>query len=453
LKYQNAQIVSDASHCTDRPTRRDGPTLQLGLGDRRCIIMSFHVRLFAAAAAVFQLDKDAMKRPFANDHHSSSKRPRTFGHDGIHQNHSQSRHARSSGTSSSSSIVQQAGPQPDPAKHLESLLKVLLSHQDSTKQLLGQDAYDGAVRLSKSLSSINTATKSLELFQPSTIKDSEVGSHLHNPPIFSASPTFSLPELPQVPEGPYSQAPFIHKSNSQHDRTSAIGDMTYERLEFLGDAYLEVIATRLIFSRYPHLAAGRQAQIRERLVKNDTLTRFSAKYRFQDRLKAGQGERELAKASGKILADVFEAYVAAIILSDPQDGFKRAEIWLTELWAPILLEEFGPISSEFNEYNQNAKQELQQKIVGKDIKLDYVETRPMQQTKHLQRYYISLYLTGWGHEKRLLGSGEGQNKVEAGNRAAMDAMVKSKHLVDDAARQLHVLREQRKADTAAKHDR
>jgi ribonuclease-3 len=236
--------------------------------------------------------------------------------------------------------------------------------------------------------------------------------------------------------------------------TSAVGDRTYERLEFLGDAYLEVIATRLIFSRYPHLAAGRQAQIRERLVKNDTLTKFSMAYNFQARLKAGEGERELARASGKILADVFEAYVAAVILSDPVDGFKRAEIWLTELWAPILLREFGPINSDggatFNEYNQNAKQELQQKIVGKDIKLEYIENRPMEQTKHMQRYFISLFLTGWGHEKQLLGTGEGQNKVEAGNRAAMDAMVQSKDIIDEAARKLGALREQRRLEAVAK---
>ncbi|KAG9636984.1 hypothetical protein KCU69_g19389, partial [Aureobasidium melanogenum] len=294
----------------------------------------------------------------------------------------------------------------------------------------------------------------LNLFKPSTIKGAELSSHNPNTSLSSTCQQFPLPTLPQVPDGPYSRAPFVHKSSSQHDRTSAVGDMTYERLEFLGDAYLEVIATRLIFSRYPHLAAGRQAQIRERLVKNDTLTQFSMAYHFQDRLKAGGGERELGKASGKILADVFEAYVAAVILSDPVDGFRRAETWLTELWAPILLREFGPISSDggatFNEYNQNAKQELQQKIVGRDVKLEYLENRPMEQTKHMQRYFISLFLTGWGYEKQLLGSGEGQNKVEAGNRAAMDAMVKSKDIIDGAARKLSALREQRKMEAAAK---
>ncbi|KAH0291439.1 hypothetical protein KCU62_g2799, partial [Aureobasidium sp. EXF-3399] len=395
-----------------------------------------------------------MKRAYPNDEHASSKRQRGYAHDNQPDHRPRNAYSQPRQSKSSSQLNHQTAPLPDSTIHLEALLKALVNRRDSTRQLLGHEAYESAVKLSKSFSSINTATTSLDLFQPSTIEGAEVGSQNPTTSFSSACQNFSLPTLPQVPDGPYSRAPFVHKSSSQHDRTSAVGDMTYERLEFLGDAYLEVIATRLIFSRYPHLAAGRQAQIRERLVKNDTLTQFSMAYHFQDCLKAGEGERELARASGKILADVFEAYVAAVILSDPVDGFKRAEIWLTELWAPILLREFGPISSDggatFNEYNQNAKQELQQRIVGKDVKLEYIENRPMEQTKHMQRYFISLFLTGWGHEKQLLGSGEGQNKVEAGNRAAMDAMVKSKDIVDEAARKLGVLREQRKLEAAAK---
>ena len=393
-------------------------------------------------------DRVAMKRGYANEDHSAPpKRPR-YGNNG-YSNPSRHPHNFQPRQSKNTSQSPAAAATPDPTKSLESLLKSLVSRPDTTKQLLGQDAFDCAVKLSDTLSSrIHTATTSLDLFQPSTVESTEV-------PKYSSglmSQKFPLPALPQVPKGPYSQAPFTHKSTSQHDRVSAVGDLTYERLEFLGDAYLEVIATRLIFSRYPHLAAGRQAQIRERLVKNETLTQFSIAYGFQDRLQAHESERESSKVNGKILADVFEAYVAAVILSDPESGFKRAEAWLTELWAPILLREFGPItpdgSAAHNEYNPNAKQELQQKIVGKDVKLEYLEYRPMEQTKHVQRYFISLFMTGWGYEKHVLGSGEGVNKVEAGNRAAMDATIKSKEIIDEAARQLAAVREQKRKTQA-----
>ncbi|KAG9970387.1 hypothetical protein KCU72_g24649, partial [Aureobasidium melanogenum] len=202
-----------------------------------------------------------MKRAYQNDEHSFAKRQRSNGHDGHSDHrprslHSQSRHPKNSHPN------HQTAPLPDSSKHLESLLKALLNHPDNTRHLLGHEAYESAVKLSESLSSISIATASLNLFKPSTIKGAELSSHNPNTSLSSTCQQFPLPTLPQVPDGPYSRAPFVHKSSSQHDRTSAVGDMTYERLEFLGDAYLEVIATRLIFSRYPHLAAGRQAQIR-----------------------------------------------------------------------------------------------------------------------------------------------------------------------------------------------
>ncbi|GAB7347962.1 hypothetical protein MBLNU459_g5467t1 [Dothideomycetes sp. NU459] len=339
----------------------------------------------------------------------------------------------------------------DPAATLEALLESLVSCPDAVKQVLGAGPLDSAVQLLAALSSRDkTATASLDLFQPNTI--SQPALHHYSP---TSLPSHSaLPTLPEVPQGPYSEAPFTHKSTIQHDRVSAAGDLTYERLEFLGDAYIEIIATRLIFSRYPHLAAGRQAQIRERLVKNETLSEFSRAYHFRDRLHVNDQEAGAApqnpKGAGKILADVFEAYTAAVVLSDPARGFERVEAWLTELWAPILLREFGPGSGSEaavqSAYNANAKQELQQRILGRGTRLDYREVRPMEQSKHSQKYFVGLYLTGWGYDNRFLGYGEGQNKVEAGNRAAMQAMVTSHAVVSDAAAQLAVVREQKRRE-------
>lgn len=338
--------------------------------------------------------------------------------------------------------LQTNAPSADPAATLESLLTNLTARPDVVKKLLGRDALKSAVKLLDALSSRDqTATASLNLFQPETLQQPILHDYSPASPLSQSH----LPPLPEVPPGPYSEAPFTHKSVAQHDRVSAAGDLTYERLEFLGDAYIEVIATRLIFSRYPYFAAGRQAQIRERLVKNETLTEFSRAYCFRDRLHINDQDTRAQnpKGAGKILADVFEAYVAAVVLSDPVHGFERAENWLTELWAPILLKEFAPISETTAQmvYNSNAKQELQQKILGRGTKLDYREERPMEQSKHTQKYFVALYLTGWGYETQFLGYGEGQNKVEAGNRAAMQAMILSNTIVEDAASQLATIRE------------
>lgn len=339
-----------------------------------------------------------------------------------------------------------SSPSQDPAVSLESLLKSLTAQPDAVRQVLGESALENAAQLLQSLGSRDKSPKTtLHLFHPETVPHSPLHDYTIAQPLHSSS----LPPLPPLPEGPYARATFTHKSVTAHDRVSGHGDLTYEKLEFLGDAYIEIIATRIIFARFPHLAAGPQAQVRERMVKNDTLSQFSIAYGFRERLQASEIEQK-GKAVQKILADVFEAYVAAIILSDPVDGFKRAEEWLTNLWTPILLQELGPNASHnqggVGEYNANAKQELQQKIWHNDVKLEYLEHRPMEQLKHVQRYSIDLYLTGYGHEKKKIGYGEGRNKVEAGNRAAMQAMHLNSAIVDDAAAQLAASKEQKKLE-------
>lgn len=329
----------------------------------------------------------------------------------------------------------------DPAIVLETLLKSLVSQPDAVNRVLGAPALDHATQLLASISARDRSSKtSLDLFRPSTVQQPSIPAY-HDQNTIQKPP---FPALPSVPDGPYTQAVFTHKSSiSTNDRTSG-SDLTYEKLEFLGDAYLETISTRIIFSRFPHLAVGRQAQVRERCIKNDTLTGFSVAYNFKERIQSADHMRNAGKVTDKILADVFEAYVAAIILSDPDHGFERAEEWLSALWAPILLAETE------TDYDANAKQTLQQKIQSVNLKLDYLEDSPMQQAKHVQTYFIGLYITGFGHDKKKIGYGEGRNKVEAGNRAAMDAMLNNKEIVDQVANMVAQDKEKRRLEKETK---
>ncbi|KAI9671147.1 MAG: hypothetical protein M1817_003654 [Caeruleum heppii] len=231
-------------------------------------------------------------------------------------------------------------------------------------------------------------------------------------------------------------------------------NLSYDRLEFLGDAYLELIATRVIFSRFPNLPSGRMSQIRENLVCNAALAALAAKYGFEQRVKRNS-DLELvspAKESGwdrrrwkdkdkdkgthvKIMADVFEAYVAGVVLDSPSSGFTTAEAWLAALWEPQLRKHDqtyrGPV-----EINPLAKQQLSLRIQAKNIKIDYLDERPPRYVKgrpDQDEFYIGAYLTDWGREKEILGSGTGKNKKEAGMRAAMAAL-ENHPLIDELAR-------------------
>ncbi len=139
-----------------------------------------------------------------------------------------------------------------------------------------------------------------------------------------------LPPLPPIPSSALETAAFTHASLSNPNTTS------YERLEFLGDAYIELIATRLIYPAFPTLTPGRMSQKRELLVKNETLAEYAVAYGFDKRAKLPRDFWELGPGRGKLwtktMGDIFEAYVAAVVLSDPVGGFETVETWLQALW-------------------------------------------------------------------------------------------------------------------------
>ncbi|CAI6333859.1 unnamed protein product [Periconia digitata] len=252
----------------------------------------------------------------------------------------------------------------------------------------------------------------------------------------------SLPPLPPIVEPHLQEAVFTHVSI--HTRTLVKGsdnsnDITYERLEFLGDAYIELMASRLLYSRLPHLDVPQQATLREQLVKNETLGQFSIAYGLPDRLKHGAHVKE-SKAWKKVVADVFEAYVAGVVLSDPKNGFETAENWLTKLWSPQMLD-FQPKIIE----NPQAKDDLARLIQGKDVSLEYREERSMVHENGIQKYFVGVYMTGWGYQNEWLGSGEGRNKAQAAVAAATNALNGDNVVVKTAAMKKQEIVDQKQA--------
>jgi ribonuclease-3 len=202
----------------------------------------------------------------------------------------------------------------------------------------------------------------------------------HGPPPQSASQTIlpdPLPPLPQLSRE-LAAAPFIHKSSSKYSRASATTDLSYERLEFLGDAYIELFSSEIIFTRYPSLSPGQMSQLRELLVKNETLATYSRAYRFETKIEIDSLRQMEASASkgnkgiNKVLGDVFEAYLAAVVLSDGKDGIATAKKWAAALWKPRLVtweqgSSYRPPAATNEDrrkvYDSNAKQELAKLLI------------------------------------------------------------------------------------------
>ncbi|KAK4937898.1 hypothetical protein LTR10_021539 [Elasticomyces elasticus] len=204
----------------------------------------------------------------------------------------------------------------------------------------------------------------------------------------------------------------------------------YENVVFTHprDAYLELIASQLIYAKFSVLEAGRMSQVREDLVKNETLANYVVLYGLDKRLSQGDRlQRGPEKSWLKIKGDLFEAYVAAIILSNPTDGFDITKKWLSELWGPKL-----DAQSAHPQVSSQSKVDLAKKIMGNGVKINYVDEKDpvVHYGKGKETYYIAAYLKGWGWENRYLGSGEGLSRVAAGQAAAAAAL-SNKTLIDE----------------------
>lgn len=105
-------------------------------------------------------------------------------------------------------------------------------------------------------------------------------------------------------------------------------DPDYERLEFLGDAVLQLFVTELLYQRFPEWTAGDLTKLRQRLVNEATLARVSFNMGLGAQAKLGKGEEATGgRERPALLADLFEAVLGAIYLDQGEDS-ARAEVRL-----------------------------------------------------------------------------------------------------------------------------
>ncbi|MCJ1319379.1 hypothetical protein MMC15_004715 [Xylographa vitiligo] len=288
--------------------------------------------------------------------------------------------------------------------------------------LAGQDVTKAALNIGQVLHSKQFVVSSSGSSSVAAKPSSEL-AEVPNVAPHSENLTGAFPELPPIDDSSLASMVFTHRCSAEKEG-HLDGRESYERLEFLGDAYVELIASRLIYQKYPDLPPGRLSQIRESLVRNETLGSFALAYNFDDRIDLPasymEGRGVPRKLLVKTFGDIFEAYVAAVVLSDQKNGFATAEAWLVHLWTPRL-----PGNEDYQvPQNKFAKQDLAKKIMGKGIKIEYrVEEEQAVKKEGKIWYTVGAYITGWGWEDRHLGSGKALSTGEAGIRAAMQALV------------------------------
>lgn len=184
-----------------------------------------------------------------------------------------------------------------------------------------------------------------------------------------------------------------------------------ERLEFLGDAVLELIITETIFAQFPDLPEGEMTAIRAAIVRRETLAQVAQDLTLDHYIKMSKGEsNNKGKAREAILANAFEALTGAIYLDQ---GYETVSKFLLS----HLKDRIGQVFSD--KAYIDAKSRVQEILQAKrSITPNYKvleETGP----DHDKHFTIGIYA---GED--LLATGTGQNKQQAETSAAREALTK-----------------------------
>lgn len=206
---------------------------------------------------------------------------------------------------------------------------------------------------------------------------------------------------------------FTHRSYLNENRPPAQAGARREhneRLEFLGDAVLELAVTEFLFAKYPDKPEGDLTSYRAALVNTVSISQAAVKLGMNEFLLLSRGEaKDTGRARQIILANAFEALIGAVYLDggyEPAKNFialqlfhKTDEVVEKGLW-------------------QDAKsrlQEIAQEKIGITPSYDVIsQTGP----DHDKRFVVGAYLGG-----ERIASGEGRSKQEAEQVAAQRALV------------------------------
>jgi len=201
---------------------------------------------------------------------------------------------------------------------------------------------------------------------------------------------------------------FIHRSFiNENPRT---GLEHNERLEFLGDAILELITTEYLYIQYPHHNEGDLTAYRSALVNAITLGDLATALDFNDIIKLSKGEaKDTFRARGSILADAYEAFLGALYLDQGYDAVKD---FVTKT---LLIKTDDVIKMGLYKDSKSFVQEKSQEEFGVTPVYKLIEEMG---PDHDKRFKMAIYF-----DDKYIAEGEGKSKQEAESTAAKAALL------------------------------
>ncbi len=204
------------------------------------------------------------------------------------------------------------------------------------------------------------------------------------------------------------QTALTHSSYSNEMRAHGQEIACNERLEFLGDSVLSLTVSEYLYAHYDR-PEGDLTRIRAAVVCERALAKFAAEIALGDYLMLGRGEdMNNGRARASILADAFEAVLAALFLDGGRDTVRT-------FLMPLVCKELETLETTqiMSDYKTALQQVVQQ---AEGERLEYVlvgESGP----DHQKQFEVEARLNS-----NVIGRGRGKSKREAEQNAAREAM-------------------------------
>jgi ribonuclease-3 len=194
-----------------------------------------------------------------------------------------------------------------------------------------------------------------------------------------------------------------------HEKRQKLPDN--QRLEFLGDAVLQLVVTGELYRRFPELTEGQLTVLRARLVNRHHLQSIAVELGLGDHLILGRGEENSqGRQRGSILADAAEAVFGAVYLEVGWDGARAIILRLMEA-------SLAEVSADGDAAEANPKGSLQEKLQADGEHPPIYRCVAESGPAHARVYEVVVEWQG-----KELGRGQGASKKEAETRAAQAAL-------------------------------
>ena len=203
-----------------------------------------------------------------------------------------------------------------------------------------------------------------------------------------------------------------HSSYSNESGAKNHHILCNERLEFLGDSVLSLITSKYIYAKYPDFPEGELTRMRAEVVCERALSGYAEKISLGQYLLLGIGEeKNNGRKRKSILADAFEALLAAIYIDAGELGYATVEKFLL----PFIIEEIGNLKSVgFSADSKTLLQQFVQQAEG-----DFLEYTVVKESgpDHMKTFHVEAKLNS-----NVIGRGVGRSKREAEQNAAKEAL-------------------------------